>query len=65
MPDSPLTKQGVRDLDVKQRNGRKRDDRQAVCFHEWEHSKECLCHLAYPDKYACLFVCRRCGLVKV
>lgn len=61
-----INKQGVRDLNPKQRNTRKVDPEDG-CFHEYEHANSsCYCRhrvLGFED-LACIFYCKKCGTLR-
>lgn len=52
MSTNDLTRQGVRNLDGKPRNGR-RAPASATCFHDWRHARDCIgCDADPLDDYA-------------
>ena len=59
-----LTRQGLRNLDIKPRNGKRPSEEN--CVHRWEHDPDCPCDskafLHGPDE--CMNICRRCGAVQ-
>lgn len=63
-----LTRQGVRDLDGKQRN-RRRVPRRAYCLHAWAHDdRRCRCDGAWTWIFgvatACRETCQKCGATR-
>ncbi len=61
-----LTSQGVRDLNDRQPNGRKKSlpEDGPPCAHDWMHDYMCACEDPYGPAHVVshLLICRRCGL---
>jgi len=59
-----LTRQGVRNLDIKPRNGKRPSSEH--CVHRWEHDPDCPCdsNAFFQGLDECMNICRRCGAVR-
>jgi hypothetical protein len=59
-----FTRQGVRNLDTRPRNGKRPTSEH--CVHRWEHDPECPCKSAAFGDFggACYQFCPRCGAVR-
>lgn len=60
-----LNRQGVRNLDGKQSNERRRSAEEG-CLHRWEHDRNCPCTEDYyvENRPSCRWVCAKCGALR-